>query len=501
MATTMRRPAELAPSPSRAAQRKQRLLELENEQRLEDAEALKMTEEQRLSLFHSFRTVKFEWSDLDGMHCVRRRYNPAPLQCQSPPRSAHVHPVAAPHAVYAPGTQPRPPHLQLPASTPASAPVPIPHPSPSPSGTAPPSMSSAFAVLTNARLASFGADDTICVRSTSTSTSFLASSSFEMEMEMELFPDPPTPMPDTPMPMPMDCAAPQTPTPHSYARPPTPTPYSESHPAFPPSPPGLTTKTVVRSTKVKTRVSPSPGRGISKTGGIGKIGGMGTGKARSPVKGLFPSPSATSPSATSSSSSAAPATPPGLAHPHPGMEMPTTTTTRAESMVGKTARTSSRRPWRGVRRVFLMCARYRRRWLGVESAWAWAWAGSASGDPLFAFASVIPSFRLDLVLLPLSTLRYEPSTAVQLQPRLTPADLLRRTAFAPHPTRTRTRTPPRAQAPKIPPSLRASESDNDPYDFPPFPSPPFSLPFILFPLPSIPFPLPFTRSLFSPSLV
>ncbi|KAJ6535842.1 hypothetical protein DFH09DRAFT_1283959 [Mycena vulgaris] len=65
MATTMRRPVDLAP-PSRAAPRKQRLLELENEQRIEDTEAHKMTEEQRLSLFHSFRSVKFKWSDLDG---------------------------------------------------------------------------------------------------------------------------------------------------------------------------------------------------------------------------------------------------------------------------------------------------------------------------------------------------------------------------------------------------------------------------------------------------
>jgi hypothetical protein len=42
MTTTLRAPP--APAPSRAAQRKQRLLELENEQRLEDAEALKFTE-------------------------------------------------------------------------------------------------------------------------------------------------------------------------------------------------------------------------------------------------------------------------------------------------------------------------------------------------------------------------------------------------------------------------------------------------------------------------
>ncbi|KAJ6535817.1 hypothetical protein DFH09DRAFT_1091592 [Mycena vulgaris] len=43
MATTMSHPVDLAP-PSRAAQRKHRLLELENEQCIEDAKALKMTE-------------------------------------------------------------------------------------------------------------------------------------------------------------------------------------------------------------------------------------------------------------------------------------------------------------------------------------------------------------------------------------------------------------------------------------------------------------------------
>ncbi|KAJ7018211.1 hypothetical protein C8F04DRAFT_1152272 [Mycena alexandri] len=34
-----------------------------------------MTEEQRLLLLNSFRSVKFEWSDLDGMRSVRRQYN------------------------------------------------------------------------------------------------------------------------------------------------------------------------------------------------------------------------------------------------------------------------------------------------------------------------------------------------------------------------------------------------------------------------------------------
>ncbi|KAG6850304.1 hypothetical protein H0H93_015246 [Arthromyces matolae] len=52
---------------TRAAQRKLRQLEIENEQRLEDAEALKMTEEQRQILHNSFRSVKVEFSDLDGL--------------------------------------------------------------------------------------------------------------------------------------------------------------------------------------------------------------------------------------------------------------------------------------------------------------------------------------------------------------------------------------------------------------------------------------------------
>ncbi|KAJ6501303.1 hypothetical protein DFH09DRAFT_1336124 [Mycena vulgaris] len=56
-------PVDLTP-PSRAAPRKQRLVELENEQRIEDTGAHKMTE--RRSLFHSFSSVKFKWSDLDG---------------------------------------------------------------------------------------------------------------------------------------------------------------------------------------------------------------------------------------------------------------------------------------------------------------------------------------------------------------------------------------------------------------------------------------------------
>ncbi|KAF8067535.1 hypothetical protein FPV67DRAFT_1780639 [Lyophyllum atratum] len=59
--------SDLAGHKTRAAQRKQRLLEIENEMRLEDAEALKMTEEQRETLLRSFTSVKVEFSDLDGL--------------------------------------------------------------------------------------------------------------------------------------------------------------------------------------------------------------------------------------------------------------------------------------------------------------------------------------------------------------------------------------------------------------------------------------------------
>ncbi|KAG5349385.1 hypothetical protein J132_00659 [Termitomyces sp. J132] len=52
---------------TRAAQRKLKQLEIEKEQRIEEAEALKMTEEQRQILQNSFKSVKVEFSDLDGL--------------------------------------------------------------------------------------------------------------------------------------------------------------------------------------------------------------------------------------------------------------------------------------------------------------------------------------------------------------------------------------------------------------------------------------------------
>ncbi|KAJ6592963.1 hypothetical protein B0H19DRAFT_1279756 [Mycena capillaripes] len=55
---------------------------------IEDAEALKFTEEQRLLLFHSFRSVKFEWSDLDGM---RSHTRPKHKRKHTPVSPTHVH--------------------------------------------------------------------------------------------------------------------------------------------------------------------------------------------------------------------------------------------------------------------------------------------------------------------------------------------------------------------------------------------------------------------------
>ncbi|KAJ6501288.1 hypothetical protein DFH09DRAFT_1336112 [Mycena vulgaris] len=102
--------------------------------------------EQHLSLFYSFRSVKFERSDLDGMRSVRRRYN-SPLRLQ-------LH--------HTPST----PAPQQPAPTCPQAP--------------------AFAVLTNARLVAFSADDTICVRRSASSSTLLSSPALS---------PPPTPTP------------------------------------------------------------------------------------------------------------------------------------------------------------------------------------------------------------------------------------------------------------------------------------------------------------------
>ncbi|KAJ6501287.1 hypothetical protein DFH09DRAFT_1444728 [Mycena vulgaris] len=142
----MRRPVDLAP-PSRAAQRKQRLLELENEQRIEDAEAPKMIEV-RLPL------------PSPSMHATDdgARVGTAPLLLPLLPLG-QVRPTPAPQS------HPHP-HDQQTAPTSVS----MLRPQPQAPG---------FAVLTNARLASFSADDTISMWY-SASSSALSSSPMPM---------------------------------------------------------------------------------------------------------------------------------------------------------------------------------------------------------------------------------------------------------------------------------------------------------------------------------
>ncbi|PPR05345.1 hypothetical protein CVT26_011609 [Gymnopilus dilepis] len=71
---------------SRAEQRKQRLLEIEMEVAAEEAEALKLTEEQRQTLLRPFAAVKAEFTDLDGL-----RWTQAAL-CMLSPKSSESQP-------------------------------------------------------------------------------------------------------------------------------------------------------------------------------------------------------------------------------------------------------------------------------------------------------------------------------------------------------------------------------------------------------------------------
>ncbi|KAJ7843229.1 hypothetical protein B0H14DRAFT_3868613 [Mycena olivaceomarginata] len=184
MATT--RPCAAAHHPA-----KQRMLELENEHRLEDTEALKFTDEQRISLFLSFRSVKLEWSDLDGMRSSSR---PA-LPLLSAARSPYLHRQTQLHTgtwdpVHPPAL-PLSPHANVHYPAPA-APL---HFYSSP----PPAASEAFAFLTNAHLVSFRKDNTICVRRPSYSSPTSAHSTHAVALPV---------------------------SPHRYASAPTPTPTS-----------------------------------------------------------------------------------------------------------------------------------------------------------------------------------------------------------------------------------------------------------------------------------
>ncbi|KAF8159059.1 hypothetical protein K438DRAFT_2020820 [Mycena galopus ATCC 62051] len=123
-------------------------LELENQQRIEDAKTLRFTgsQEHRLPPLILFRSVKFQWSDLDGMRSVRRRHN------------ARVH-----FNSFVPGNSPslRSAIILPSISVPASAiPAALALTAESASLAAP----EAFAVLTNARLASFVKDNANVIR-------------------------------------------------------------------------------------------------------------------------------------------------------------------------------------------------------------------------------------------------------------------------------------------------------------------------------------------------
>ncbi|KAF8968630.1 hypothetical protein BDZ97DRAFT_1916063 [Flammula alnicola] len=106
---------------TRAEQRKQRLLEAERELAAEEAEALKMTEEQRQMLLKPFKSVKAEFADLDG-----HRWTQSALRKFQPPQRRASHVAAPSHSTAKKGT---------------------------------------FVVLSNADLASFSPDETIRVSS------------------------------------------------------------------------------------------------------------------------------------------------------------------------------------------------------------------------------------------------------------------------------------------------------------------------------------------------
>ncbi|KAJ7327430.1 hypothetical protein DFH08DRAFT_1084672 [Mycena albidolilacea] len=177
--------------------------------------------EQRLSLFLPFRSVKLEWGDFNGMRSVCRLHNsscpasPPPSQAARPP---YLHPQTLTWDPIRPPALPLPPHAY--PSHSYSQPPP------------PPAAPEAFAVLTNAHLASFGKDNTICVRRPSYSS-------------------PPPHTPHTPLPSPWRLNGTR-------------------------NPPRLQS---VSSPPAPVRTSPTAG---------GKPRSSARGKWRSPVKGLFP---------------------------------------------------------------------------------------------------------------------------------------------------------------------------------------------------------------------
>ncbi|KAJ7721088.1 hypothetical protein B0H14DRAFT_587594 [Mycena olivaceomarginata] len=206
-------------------------------------------QEQRISLFLSFRSVKLEWSDFDGMRSVRWCCNSS--RPASPPLSAAPLPQTQLHTgtrdPIHPPALPLSPHANVHSySYPAPAAPPYSYSSP------PPAASEAFALLTNAHLVPFEKDATICVRRPSYSSPTSPHSTHAMAFPV---------------------------SPHRYASAPTATQtYTSTLP--PPTPPGMPPM-VWSASSLPAPVHTSPTSG-------GKPRSSAREKGRSPVKGLFP---------------------------------------------------------------------------------------------------------------------------------------------------------------------------------------------------------------------
>ncbi|KAL1660071.1 hypothetical protein GGF50DRAFT_119286 [Schizophyllum commune] len=126
---------------SRSHMRRQRVLDLERQQELEDCMAMRMTEDQRRTLSGSFASVKCDFTDLDGQQWTGAALRSRSHHCPTPP-SLHTPQYSEPYV--------------------------------------------AFAVLTNADLASFGPEETVRA---SASKHFAA----DAEATITCYPDRPLP--------------------------------------------------------------------------------------------------------------------------------------------------------------------------------------------------------------------------------------------------------------------------------------------------------------------
>ncbi|PPQ78712.1 hypothetical protein CVT24_002337 [Panaeolus cyanescens] len=94
----MKSPHQQVQEMSRSEQRRLRLREIENELAAEEAEAIKLTEEQRQTLFRSFTSVKVEFSDLDGMRWTKAALSLFQMQTRKRPHpTSHSHSQSMPH--------------------------------------------------------------------------------------------------------------------------------------------------------------------------------------------------------------------------------------------------------------------------------------------------------------------------------------------------------------------------------------------------------------------